>query len=71
VNAALAPLLVVAVIVAASVWVYVDAQRCAGEGAPVVLRIGGFALSTPAAWLVACVLVWVFFFPMYVISRSR
>jgi hypothetical protein len=50
VNAAVVPLLVVAVIVAASVWVY---------------------LSTPVAWLLACVLLWVFFFPMYVVSRSR
>jgi hypothetical protein len=63
--------LAVLVIGAASVWVYLDAQRCAGEGAPVVIRIGNFAVSTPAAWLVACVLLWMFFFPMYVVSRSR
>jgi hypothetical protein len=71
VTEALVPLLAVLVIGAASVWVYLDAQRCAGEGAPVVLRIGNFAVSTPVAWLLACVLLWVFFFPMYVVSRSR
>lgn len=70
-SATLAPLVVVVVIGAIDLWVYVDAKRCAAEGAPVVLRIGGFVVRTPAAWLLGCVILWIFFFPMYVISRSR
>jgi hypothetical protein len=67
----LGPLVVVVVIGAIDLWVYRDAERCADEGAPVVLRIGGLVVSTPARWLLGCVILWIFFFPMYVISRSR
>ena len=59
------------VIGAIDLWVYRDAKRCADEGAPVVLRIGGLTVSTPAGWLLGCLVLWIFFFPMYVISRSR
>jgi hypothetical protein len=71
VTAALAALVVVVLVGAIDVWVYLDAKRCTDEGAPVVLRIGGFVVSTPVAWLLGCVLLWIFFFPMYMISRSR
>jgi hypothetical protein len=65
VTATLAPLLAVVVIVAIDIWVYLDAKRCADEGAPVVLRIGGLVVITPTAWLLGCLIVWIFFFPMY------
>jgi hypothetical protein len=71
VTATLAPLVVLVVIGAIDLWVYLDAKRCVDEGARVVLRIGGLVVSTPVAWLLGCVILWIFFFPMYVISRSR
>ncbi len=67
----LVPVLVVLVILAVDLWVYADAKRCADEGAPVVLRAGAFAVDTPAAWFVACLVLWVIFFPLYVASRAR
>ncbi len=67
----LIPVLAIVVVAATDVWVYVDAQRCAAAGSPVYLRIGGFAIDTPVAWLVGCVVLWIFLFPMYVVSRSR
>lgn len=65
------PLALVLIVGASGVWVYLDAKRCAEEGAPVVLRIGGIVIATPAAWLLSCVVVWVVFFPTYMVSRSR
>jgi hypothetical protein len=61
----------VLIVGATAYWVYRDAEHCAEEGAPVVLHLGGLVIATPIAWLLACVVVWIFFFPMYVISRSR
>jgi hypothetical protein len=70
-TTALTSLVLLAVFVAADVWVYADAKRCSAEGAPVQLRIGSLVVGTPGAWLLACVMLWVFFFPMYLLSRSR
>jgi hypothetical protein len=58
-------------VAAADVWVLLDARRCAAEGSPVFLRIGAFTINTPVGWLVGCLVLWIFFFPMYVVSRSR
>lgn len=68
---ALAPMLVVVVVVLTDLWVYADAKRRAASGTPVFLRIGSFTIDTPVAWGVACVVVWVVFFPIYLVSRSR
>jgi hypothetical protein len=69
-SAALVPLLVVLVLLGVGLWVFQDAKRCTDEGAPVVLRVGSFAVETPAAWFVGCVLVVVVFFPLYMVSRA-
>ena len=63
-------LVVVIVIVAIDLWVYADARARADQGAPVVLRVGSFAVDTPTAWLLACLLMWVIFFPLYLSSRN-
>jgi hypothetical protein len=67
----LTPVLVVLVLAATDVWVYLDAGRCAEAGSSVYLRIGRVEIATPLAWFVGCVVLWIFFFPMYVVSRSR
>ncbi len=64
--AALAPLVV---LVATDAWVYLDARRWAADGSPVFVRIAGLSIETPGAWLAGCVLLWIFFFPMYLVSR--
>jgi hypothetical protein len=46
------------------------ARRWVRLGTPVVLRIGRLRVATPEAWLVACVVFWVFFFPTYVVARA-
>ena len=67
----LVPVLVVVLVATTDGWVYLDARRCAAAGSPVFLRIGGFTIDTPVAWLVGCAVFWIFIFPMYVVSRSR
>ncbi|MDQ2955529.1 MAG: hypothetical protein M3Y42_01010 [Actinomycetota bacterium] len=69
-NGLLAPLLVLAIVIATDLWVYADARRCAAINAPVSLRIGNLRIDTPVGWLVGCVVLWIFFFPMYLVSRS-
>ena len=69
--ASLAPVLVAAVLAATALWVYFDASRYARRGSPVYLRIGTYQVETPLAWFLVCLVLWIFFFPMYLVSRSR
>lgn len=69
-TAALVPVLVVLVIVAIDVWVYSDSKQRADQGAPVVVRIGAFVVETPATWFVGCLLLWILFFPLYMVNRT-
>jgi hypothetical protein len=70
VSPLLAPLVAVVAILAVDLWVYADAKRCAEHGAPVVLRIGGFVVETPGTWFLGCLLLWILFFPAYLVSRK-
>jgi hypothetical protein len=69
-GSALLPVLVILVLVVFDVGVYLDAKRCAAEGSPVVLRVGTFVVETPLAWFVGCLVLWIVFFPLYLISRA-
>ena len=68
--AALGPVLVQLVILAIDMWVYADAKQRADQGAPVVVRIGAFVLETPQTWFVGCLILWIIFFPLYMVSRA-
>jgi hypothetical protein len=70
VSTALVPVLLLLVVLGVDVWIYRDAKRCVDEGTPVVLRIGGFVVDTPAMWFVSCLVLWVVFFPLYLVSRA-
>ncbi len=67
----LGPLALLIMVVILDAWVFVDAQRRAQARRPVVASIGSLVLKTPTAWLLACLLVWVLFFPMYLVARSN
>jgi hypothetical protein len=67
----LLPLVVLAGVLGADVWVYADAKEHQERGAPVVASIGAFRLSTPTAWFLGCVVLWIVFFPLYLTSRGR
>lgn len=70
-TAGLAPIFVIAVVLAVDLWVYVDAKRWADAGTPVTLRVGGIVVDKPVTWFLACLVLWIIFFPMYMVSRSR
>jgi hypothetical protein len=40
-------------------------------GAPVILRVGGFVVEIPVVVVSGCLVLWIFFFPMYLVSRSH
>ena len=66
---ALVPLLVALVVLALDVWVLSDARARADAGRDVVATLGPLTLASPAQWFIACVLLWVFFFPLYLVAR--
>ena len=68
--AALVPVLVLLVILAIDLWVYDDAKQRADQGAPVVVHIGAFVLEKPETWLVGCLVLWIFVFPLYMVSSA-
>jgi hypothetical protein len=66
------PAMVLLVVVLGSdVWVYFDAARQVERGEPVVLTIGTFRIETPEAWLIACLLLWLIAFPLYLTGRRH
>ena len=59
-DAAIAAVIVIALLVGlatAGGWVYRDARDQATRGRPVTGTLGSLQLQTPAAWLVACLLL--------------
>src|SRR5664280_451777 len=67
---ALVPLVVLLAILAIDLSVYADARRWAAQGAPVVARIGSFAVETPETWFLGCLVLFILFFPLYMVSRA-
>jgi hypothetical protein len=70
-STALVALLVLLVALATDLWVYADARAQAAHASPVVVTFGTLKVATPAAWLAACVLLWVVFVPLYLTARGR
>jgi hypothetical protein len=55
-----------------AVWVHADAKAESEGGTPVVFSAGFLEVDTPAAWFFTCLLMWILFLPIYVItSRNR
>lgn len=53
------------------VWVYRDARSRARAGHPVRLVAGWFQVTSADAWTGGCVVLWIAFFPMYLVARYR
>ena len=45
-------------------------QAVGCPGAPVVARIGSFAVETPETWFLGCLVLFIFFLPLYMVSRA-
>jgi hypothetical protein len=48
-----------------------DARVRAGKGRPVGAYLGGLQLDKPETWAIACLLLWILFFPLYLKARSE
>ena len=68
---ALVPVLVLLAVFATDVWVYRDSGRRLARGEPVTVTFGTYRMESPTAWLVACLLVWIFAFPLYLVGRRN
>lgn len=58
--------LIVLIVLGTSIWVYVDAKKIGARRG----LLTGFSDMSPAAWCVACLLLWIIVFPLYLAKRS-
>jgi len=70
-GGALVSFLVLLLVLATDLWVYEDAKASDKNGTPVTLSFGTMTVDTPAAWFFACVFLWLVFFSLYLLGRSR
>jgi hypothetical protein len=69
---ALVPVVIVLLVVLPTdFWVYVDAKAQWERGHPIVLSSGRFRIETPREWFVGCLVLWIVFFPLYLVGRGR
>lgn len=65
------PLLLLAVVLASDAWVMWDASRRHQRHDDVEASVGPITLNRPEHWLIACIVLWVIAFPMYLVARRR
>jgi hypothetical protein len=65
------PILVLLVVLATDLWVYADAAAHLERGTPIAFSFGGLELDTPTAWFLACLLLWIVFFPAYITTQRQ
>ena len=58
------PILIVLFVAATALWVYQDATTHTEHGTPVYFSAGSIEVSSPTAWAVGCLCLWVFFTPL-------
>ena len=68
---AMVPVLLLLVVLATDVWVYRDSGLRLAEGEPVTVTVGPYRMESPTVWFVACLLLWIRVFPLYLVARSR
>jgi len=68
---AVAPIILLLVVLATDVWVYRDSGHRLARGEPVTVTLGPYRMESPTVWLVACLLLWILAFPLYLVARSQ
>jgi hypothetical protein len=63
------PFVFLAVVVGTDAWVVWDASRQRASGHAVVASVGRLTLFRPEQWFLACLVLWVVAFPMYLVAR--
>ena len=64
------PLVVLGALLLTVAWVHQDAVAKDESGRPVEAWVGSLHLDSANAWAAGCLVLWVFFFPLYLRSRS-
>lgn len=59
----------VMVLIILDVWVYLDARSHTRQNEPVAVQLGGFTIDAPRVWVAFCVVLFVIFFPLYLVAR--
>jgi hypothetical protein len=67
----LVPAVTVLALAATVLWVYLDASAHARRGAPVSFTAGSIEVSTPVAWALGCLCLWIIFMPLYITCRRQ
>lgn len=67
----LVPILALFAVIATDVWVYADARNRLDRGDRVSLSLGSLRVETPEAWFIACLILWLVFFPLYLTATGR
>jgi hypothetical protein len=70
-STALVVLVPIVLVIAADIWVYVDARSRQGTGREPGVRIGSLQVESPEAWALGCLVLFVIVFPMYLIARRE
>jgi hypothetical protein len=65
----LGPITLLVVALAVDAWVFLDARRRSDAGDAVVATVGPVTVSSPEQWLLACVFLWIFAVPLYLVAR--
>ena len=67
----LVPLVLLGILLLTVWWVHQDAANHTEAGEPVVFWAGPVRVETPSAWAAVCLVLWVFFFPLYLRALQR
>ncbi|MER6826640.1 hypothetical protein ABT352_11690 [Streptosporangium sp. NPDC000563] len=69
--AALAPILVLLLVLGIDIWIYADAKERLKQGNPAAFSFWSFKVETPQAWFLGSLILWVVFFPLYLTATGR
>lgn len=65
----LIPVIVLAGVLLTDAWVAWDAAQRRRQGSDVIATVGPVTIERPQAWLLACLLLWIVAFPLYLVAR--
>ncbi|HEU4332683.1 MAG TPA: hypothetical protein VFR40_16345 [Lapillicoccus sp.] len=69
-SAWVVPFVVLGALLLTVAWVFQDASTHVEHGERVEAVIGSLRVDSPSAWAAGCLVLWVFFFPLYLRARS-
>lgn len=65
-------LVIMAVLIGTSFWVYFDAKSIGIKAGEVKSgRMAGLDTMGPGSWLAGCLILWIIFFPIYLVKRGE